>query len=255
METMRHRQSIDKLSKLLAYILGRQPDEFGLLPDEKGFVKIKDLMKSLGEEPGWRHVRLNHIREAIYSTGSPTVEMEKGLIRAKDRSHLFLPEIPETFPKLLYHAVRQRAYPVLLEKGLPPAKSGNRIILANDAAMARRLGRRIDPSPVILTVNSKNARDKGAMLWRFGKLLFLSDCLPLGSFNGPPLVKKRTEPKSADTSDSRNAFKTPGSYLLDVSNGPAANNRSKKGSRRHKHEWKRDRKRKRSNKFSLWSDE
>ena len=48
---MKHRQNVDKLSKLLVYILGRHPDEFGLLPGENGYVKIKELMKSLGEEP------------------------------------------------------------------------------------------------------------------------------------------------------------------------------------------------------------
>ena len=74
---MKHRQAVDKLSKLIVYMLGRQPDEFGLLPDENGYVKIKDLMKALGEEPGWRHVRLNHIREVTYSAGSPAVEIEK----------------------------------------------------------------------------------------------------------------------------------------------------------------------------------
>ena len=251
---MKHRQSVDKLAKFLVYILGRQPDEFGLLPDEKGYVKIKDLMKSLGEEPGWRHVRLNHIRETIYSADSPTVEIENSLIRAKDQSHLFLPEIPESFPKLLYHAVRQRAYPVLLEKGLPPANSANRIILANEIDMARRLGRRIDPSPIILTVNSANARKKGATLWRFGKRLFLSDALPLGCFIGPPLSKIRAEPKSAGPSDSHVAKKTPGSYLLDLTDGPAAINRPPKRPRRHKDEWKRERKHRRNNKFSLWTE-
>ena len=146
---MKHRQAIDKLSKFLVYILGRQPDEFGLFPDENGYVKIKDLIKSLGEESGWRHVRLNQIREVICSTGSPAVEIENNLIRATDRTRLFLPEIPESFPKLIYYAVRQRAYPVLLEKGLTAAASGNRVLLTGDIAMAQRLGRRIDSYPLV----------------------------------------------------------------------------------------------------------
>ena len=251
---MKHRQSVDKLSKFLVYILGRQPDEFGLLPDENGYVKIKDLMKSLGEESGWRHVRLNHIREAIYSTGSPTVEIENNLIRAKDQTHLFLPEIPDTFPKLLYYAVRQRAYPVLLEKGLSLAASGNRIILANDIAMARRLGRRIDPSPAILTVNPENARNNGATVWRFGKQLFLSDCLPLGSFSGPPLPKNRPVPKPVDMPKLQSTPKTPGSYCLDLTIDSTANNRSKKRLRQRKNEWKRDRTRISWNKGNGWPD-
>jgi putative RNA 2'-phosphotransferase len=250
---MKHRRSVDKLSKFIDYILSRQPDEFGLIPDENGFVKIKDLIKSLSEEPGWRHVRLNHIREAIYTTNSPTVEMENNLIRAKDNSHLFAPEIPDSFPKLLYYPVRQRAYPVLLEKGLPLANSRNRIVLASDIAMARRLGRRIDPSPAILTVNSALARDCGATLWRFGKRLFLSDSLPLGSFSGPPLPKPRPEPKQ-DIPRSKPAPKTPGSYYLDLTNDSAANTKANKRSRQRKNEWKRDRARISRKKGNAWPD-
>ncbi|MBC2709874.1 MAG: RNA 2'-phosphotransferase [Desulfosarcina sp.] len=251
---MKHSHSVDKLAKLLAYILGRQPDEFGLLPNDSGYVKIKDLMKALGEEPGWRHVRLNQIREVIYTTRSPPVEMENNLIRAVDRSRLFPPEIPDTFPKLLYYPVRRRAYPVVLEKGLSSATSGYRIILAGEIALAQRLGRRIDPSPVILTVNSDSARKTGATVWRFGKQLFLSDCLPLGSFSGPPLPKNRPEPKKAEVPEPQGAPKTPGSFLLDLSIDPVSKERSKRGPRKHKNKWKRDRTRISRNKTKGWPD-
>ena len=251
---MKHRQTVDKLSKLLVYMLGRQPDEFGLLPDENGYVKIKDLMKSMNEEPGWRHVRLNQIREVIYSAGSPAVEIEDNLIRAKDRTRLFLPEIPDTFPKLIYCAVRQRAYPVLLEKGLTAAATGNRIMLTGDIAMAQRLGRRIDPSPVILTVNSQNARKNGATIWRFGKHVFLSDCLPLGSFSGPPLPKNRPDAKQVEMPKSQATPKTPGSYYLDLTIDSTRKHPSKKRSRQRKNEWKRDRTRISRNKVNGWPD-
>jgi hypothetical protein len=48
---MKHSLAVDKLAKMLFYMLGRHPEEFCLLPDENGYVKIKDLMKALGEEP------------------------------------------------------------------------------------------------------------------------------------------------------------------------------------------------------------
>lgn len=249
---MKHCQSVNKLSKLLVYILGRQPDEFGLLPDENGYVKIKDLMKALGEEPDWRHVRLTQIREAIYSTGAPTVEIENSLIRAVDRSLLFFPEIPDCFPKLLYYPVRRRAYPVFLEKGLPASTSGNRIILSNDISLAQRLGRRIDPSPVILTVNSESARKKGATVWRFGNLLFLSTGLPLGSFSGPPPPKKQPGPKQVDIPKAQAAPKAPGSYLVDLMMVSTAYDQTKKRPRQRKNEWKRDRTRISRNKAKGW---
>lgn len=244
---MKRSHSINKLSKLLVYMLGRQPDEFGLFTDEKGYVKTKDLMKALAEEPGWRHVRLNEIREVIYTSRSPAVEMENNLIRAVDRSRLPLPETPDTLPKLLYYPIRRRAHPVVLEIGLPSTVD-NRIILADAMAMAQRIGRRIDPSPVILTVNADNARKKGATLWRFGKALFLSDCLPLGSFSCPPLPKNRPETKKVDTPKPQVAPKTPGSYQLDLTLPSTTKNRSHKVTGQRKNEWKRARKQKSRNK-------
>ena len=38
------------LSRMLAYVLGHRPDEFGLLPDESGYVRLKDLLTALKEE-------------------------------------------------------------------------------------------------------------------------------------------------------------------------------------------------------------
>lgn len=248
MDPMKHSHFIHKLSKLLVYILGRQPDEFGLFTDEKGYVKIKDLMKALAEESGWRHVRLDHIREAVYTTRSPAIEIDDNRIRARDRSRLPLPEIAKRLPTLLYYPVRRRAHPVILEKGLPSANAKNRIVLVDDMALAKRLGRRIDPSPVILTVHSDKACENGATIWRFGNQLFLSDCLPLGSLSGPPLPKHKPDSMKIKTAEPQPPSKTPGSYLLDLTITPTAKNRSRKESRQHKDDWKRARKQKIRNK-------
>ena len=240
---MKRRYSVDKLGKLLIYMLGRRPDEFGLVPDADGYVGIKRLIQALTEEPGWRHVKLQQIREVAYTSRIPTVELNNHRIRAVDRAHLFWPEIPEWFPKLLYYPVRQRAYAVVLEKGLQSNHSGFRIILADDLTMAQRLGRRIDRSAIIVTVNSAHARSHGATLWRYGRSLYLSDCLPIGSFYGPPLPKSRPEAKPGNPPQPPAEAKTPGSYLIDLSNDPTATTKPNKSSLKRKNEWKRDRKR------------
>jgi putative RNA 2'-phosphotransferase len=241
---MKHSHAVDNLAKFLVYVLGRQPDEFGLVPDRQGYVKIKDLMKALGEESGWRHVRVNHIREVIYTSRPAPVEMEDNRIRAVDRTHLLSPRIADEPPKLLYYPIRRRAYPSLAEKGLPPGTSASRFILAGDMALARRLGRRIDSDPVVLTVNSHNALKNGATLWRFGENVYLSDCLPPGSFSGPPLPKNPPQPKKTEAPNDRTPPQTPGSYLLDLTLTTGNAEKKKKRARRRKNEWKRERKRK-----------
>jgi putative RNA 2'-phosphotransferase len=244
---MKHRHTVDKLAEMIVYMLGRQPDAFGLFPDAHGYVKTKNLIKAMGEEAGWRHVRLSHVREVLYTTRSPAIEIEGNLIRAVDRSHLQAPEIPDRLPTLLYYPMRRRAYPAVLEKGIRPDVSGMRVILTEDMALARRIGRRVDPDPVILTVNTTSALKKGAKVWRFGRQLFLSDRLPIGSFSGPPLPKKQPDPKKAGEPTHPEAPKIPGSYFLDPTIDATTRHRSQKGSRQCKNEWKRARKQKNRN--------
>ena len=40
-------RSPQKLAKFIAYILGHKPDEFGLVLEKDGFVKIKEFLKAL----------------------------------------------------------------------------------------------------------------------------------------------------------------------------------------------------------------
>jgi putative RNA 2'-phosphotransferase len=241
---MKHLQKIKKLAKFLAYLLGRRPDEFGLFPDEDGFVKIKDLIKALGEEDGWGYVRQGHLREVRAALPCPSIELSGNRVRAVDRSQLVVPATPESVPKLLYHPIRQRAYPVVLEKGVKPTSSSPKIVLARERSMAERLGRRMDASPVILTVNTDQLTGLGATLNVFGSVLFSADGLPIGSFSGPPLPKKPPETKVVEKSRPPAAPKTPGSYLVDLSNQPASKKNSVKKDRKRKNEWKRERKRK-----------
>ncbi|WP_319526156.1 RNA 2'-phosphotransferase [uncultured Desulfosarcina sp.] len=240
---MKHIQKVKKLAKFLDYLLGRRPDEFGLCPDEDGYVKVKDLIKALGEEDGWGYVRQSHLREVTAALPCPSVELSGKRVRAVDRSQLVVPDFPATVPKLLYYPIRQRAYPVVLEKGVKPTSENPKIVLARERSMAERLGKRMDASPVILTVNTDQLTRLGAALNAFGNVLFLVDSLPVGSFSGPPPPKKPPETKVAEKSPPPAAPKTPGSYLVDLSSEPGSKNKPVKKDRKLKNEWKRERKR------------
>ncbi|BBO80762.1 hypothetical protein DSCO28_13280 [Desulfosarcina ovata subsp. sediminis] len=241
---MKHRHQVEKLAKFLTYVLGRQPDEFGLVPNTKGYVKIKDLMKALNEEAGWRHVRKSHIHEVLCTAALQSLEAEGNQIRAVDRTHLILPEYAQGTPKLLYHPVRRRGYAVILEKGIRAGHGDPRIVLAREISMAERLGRRIDPAPVILTVNTDHLKSTGAALFCFGNQLLLTDTLPIGSFSGPPLPEKRDPGKMSDTPVAPARPKTPGSYFIDISSASSPPKNASKRTEKQKNRWKRDRKHK-----------
>ncbi|MBI5894973.1 MAG: RNA 2'-phosphotransferase, partial [Desulfobacterales bacterium] len=153
-------QHIKKLAKFLEYVLARKPDEFGLIPDSDGFVKIKTLLQALHEDPEWRHLREAHLNTLYTTERQAPIELQGDRIRAIHREQLPTIALPVQWPKLLYTTVRQRAYPVVNEKGLRPGAFPF-LILSPDMAMAQRLGLRSDNAPVLLTIQVLKAQAAG----------------------------------------------------------------------------------------------
>jgi putative RNA 2'-phosphotransferase len=210
----RHLHDIKRLAKLITYVLGRRPDEFGLIPDSQGFIKIKSLLKAIHEEPQWGYLRLSHLNELTISLQPSPVEMSDNRIRANDRSGF--PELtpPLQLPKLLFTAIRRRAYPYVAENGIPYGSDGH-IVLSSEEPMARRLGRRMDNDPVILTVNTDASQAAGVAYLQFGAALFICDRVPTGTFSGPPLPKEHLASAASEKAKEPGKPKTPGSFFPD----------------------------------------
>jgi putative RNA 2'-phosphotransferase len=237
---MKKRNSQESLAKMLAYILGRGPEEFGLLPDANGYVKIKDLLKAICEEEGWRHVRRSHLDEVVLVISNPPIEMEGLFVRATNREHLSAYRVSEKPPSRLFVCVRKKAYPVVLEKGV---SSGVHpfVVLSDNPAMAERLGRRFAPSPVLLTVLVPKMQAHGIQFLTAGGSLYLVERMPPDCFTGPPLAKTREEAKPKEVPLRPPVAKTPGSFLLEISEYSSIDRDNSK--REKKSDWKRDRKR------------
>lgn len=237
-------QAIKKIGKFLEYVLGRRPDEFGLIPDPQGFVRIKTLLQALHEDPEWRHVRQGQLNTLILTERPAPIEIRDAMVRARIRDQLPAQSAPRQWPKLLYMAIRQRAYPVILEKGIRPAGLPF-LLLSPEASMAQRLGRRIDNRPVLLTIQVTDAKARGTHFQQYGELLFLADVIPVGAFTGPPLLKEK--PVAAETRAPL-AAKSPGSFFPDPAStdkhGAPPHSRSK----RNEMDWKKDRRRARKEK-------
>jgi len=240
---MGHKKSPKELAKILAYVLGRRPDEFGLVPDRSGYVKVKELLKALGEEGEFRFVRRSHLEEVCLTLTKPPIEIEDNLIRARDRSELTVPLVADNLPKLLYTCIRRKAYPYVSEKGV--MKSEGDVVLSADRAMAMRIGKRIDQSPVILTVQVQKSLQKRVRYFSGGGELYTAAFIPAGCFTGPPLPKEK--PDLIPPPDMVPAApKRPGSYTIDIQedgsfDSSASNNRGKK-----EPPWKKKRKRSKS---------
>lgn len=247
---MGHPQSVDQLAKFLAYVLGRRPDEFGLIPDEDGAVRIKDLLKAINEEEGWGWVRQAALNEVTVTLPDPPVEIEGSRIRATDRSRL--PErVPAMeMPKLLYTCVRSKAHPVVVKHGVSPLGGGDAVAMSADAEMARRLGRRIDAEPVLLTVHTDKCVAAGLLMERFGESLFMVNELPPHCFAAPPLPKEREDAKKSETPAKPEKPSTPGSFFLDMD--PEEKKHLKRDIRKKERKRDKDRRQQRRQKRGDW---
>jgi putative RNA 2'-phosphotransferase len=235
---------LKKLSRFMEYALGRRPDEFGLSPDDQGFVKIKTLLQALVGDPEWRHIREGHI-QTLYVTERPSpIEIQNDRVRACHRDRLPVPTDPAALPPLLYTAIRRRSYPVALDKGIRPAGAPH-IQLSTDIALIERIGRRTDNNPIILTVQVAASRVAGTHYLQYGEALYLADFIAAGTFSGPPLPKEK--PIAAQPSSTPKEPVKPGSFFPDLATV------ERKGApqarpRRNEADWKKDRRRARKDK-------
>jgi len=212
--TMQQR-SPKQLAKFFNYVLGRRPDEFGLVADKEGFVKIKDLLKATNEEEGLKNVRRPQINEIMITLPDHGLEVADDLIRAINREHLPKQSFALDPPKLLYTCVRKKAYPYVLNKGIRPT-GFSKVILSSDSDLAERMGRRSDHSAVLLTVQVSLSEDKGVVFFQAGESLFLAEYIPPACFSGPPLPKDLPEPRKANKLQKEPAKIPAGSFPLDL---------------------------------------
>ncbi len=234
---------LEEVKRQLLYILGRSPDEFGLLPDTEGFVKIKELIQVLHEE-GLSYVRKSHIDELIMWEGKELFETdEEGKrIKAKHQdweSDFITPPHIKEVPKILYTCVRKRAYPVVLEKGLF-SNDNSYIILSDSEEMALRIGRRKSSELVLLEVRTHDAMNQGSSFFSFGRL-YLSHWIPAQCIFGPPLESKKEKPidkkkkkKKEEKEKIKEAFSAGTFFMTEKKKG----GKEKKGKGKKKKSWK-----------------
>jgi putative RNA 2'-phosphotransferase len=217
----------------MVYMLGYQPDEFGLVPDLDGYVAFKELLQAFHEEPGWGHVRQGHFNEILMGNDRALFEWDDRRIKVLKRKWQMDLETPsQSPPKILFVAVRRRAHSHVVEKGL---KSGadKYLTLSPAKEMAIRIGSRRDQSPVLLEVMALQAENKGIPFYAFGQL-FLTKEVPTKYINAPPVppdVSSGREERTKKIEKKPPDFMA-GSFILDAERGPLNPQPHKKGNKR-----------------------
>ncbi len=190
----KHRFQIERLSRLMVYILGHKPYEYGVVPNQEGFVTIKELLWAIHEEPGYRYVSQGNVNEVLVNDDRILFEMKDKQIRARSRHwELDVTSPVQSLPRLLYLGIRRKAHPVVLEKGLRTVK-GHYYPFSSDREKALRIGRRRDQQPVVLEVMADKAYSEGTLFFPFGSL-FLSAEIQARYIAGPPVSKQALQSK------------------------------------------------------------
>jgi len=228
-------RQLESLARMLTYILSHRPDEFGLVLSEEGFIPIKHLLQALATEPGWGFVRRYHLDQVAGLMSPPAFEVEGELIRALKPEPAKLRRLPgEVPPALLYAAIPPKAHARVWEEGLktPPDRE---LALAVTPELAKKLGRRQTPDPVMVIVQAQAAVRRGISFTGYGKGWYLAPALPRDVLQLPPPPQAPEKPKP---SKPRPQAPTPGSFTLDLAGmlHPAAKPRSK--GKRDEPDWK-----------------
>ncbi|MBU1054042.1 MAG: RNA 2'-phosphotransferase [Proteobacteria bacterium] len=234
-------KSLKQILKLISYILERKPDEFGLVPDENGYIKIKSLLFAINEDEGFKFVRRHHIHDVLSFLPESQLEINDDKIRSKYRDNLPIQSISDTPPKLLYTCVRKKAHSFTLEKGIFPV-GNNKVVLSPVKEMALRIGKRFNQSPVVLTVNTQKALETGIIFYNSGDLYF-AETIPPDCFTAPLLPKQKEEPAHAEKQKEITPKHMPGSYILNLEIAEEEKKRTKLQRKKKEISWKKERKR------------
>ena len=156
-----------ELSKEISYALRHAPWEYELELDEQGFVPIAQLLHALNESNEFeREIIRADLEQIIATSEKKRHEIVGDKIRAL-YGHT-IPQIikkePGIPPAVLYHGTTHRALPQILQDGLKPMQR-QYVHLSIDVETATRVGKRRDPEPVILKIDTEAAQKAGIQFY------------------------------------------------------------------------------------------
>lgn len=173
-------QRLIHISKEISYALRHHPEEFGLAPDEQGFVPVDTLLAALNaRHPGRRPVTRADLEQIIATSPKQRHQISGDRIRAL-YGHSFAARIdhaPATPPDVLYHGTARRALASIRRQGLLPMER-QYVHLSTNVAMAREVGARRDEHPAILLVDAKAAASDGVRFYLGNNDVWLADSVP-----------------------------------------------------------------------------
>jgi len=179
-------QEVDTLGRTMAGVLRHFPERYELAMDKNGWVDLRDFIEGIqSRNRRLRFLKPHHVVGLIETDPKGRYQFRDGKIRAT-YGHTFDVELDlptENIPDALYYPTSEADWPNLQAGGIKPADR-KMVHLSRTYEAALEAGRVKNPSPVILEVDAKAAREAGVVIMKAGKTVFLTREVP------PPFLRR-----------------------------------------------------------------
>lgn len=167
-----------KLSKEVSYALRHAPWEYELELDKNGWVPIDQLLQAFHQSNEWQNIELDDLKVMIEKSEKKRHEIKENSIRASYGHSIPIKIVKEEAipPKFLYHGTAHNFLSEIEKNGLSPM-SRQYVHLSEDIETANLVGKRKDKNPIILVINTENARAKGTNFYLGNEKVWLADSI------------------------------------------------------------------------------
>ncbi len=167
----------ERISRFLSFLLRHRPDDYPLRFDRQGYVPWEDLIETVQER--FQEITAEEIRSVVEGSGKRRFELREGKVRAT-YGHSFPVELGlESVepPSPLYHGTARDLAETILREGLKP-RGRQYVHLSASVEEAAAVGKRRDPAPTVLVVDSKAAHASGVLFYSSGPLFLAKEIPP-----------------------------------------------------------------------------
>lgn len=166
----------ERISRFLSFLLRHRPRDYPLRFDKQGFVAWDELLRIVQER--FPEVSEDELRSLIEGSDKKRFELNEERVRAT-YGHSFPVELALESaepPPHLYHGTARDLAETILRDGLRP-RGRQYVHLSASLEEALAVGRRRDPIPSVLVIDSQAAHASGILFYPSGPV-FLAKEIP-----------------------------------------------------------------------------
>jgi len=166
----------ERISRFLSFLLRHRPEDYPLRFDSQGFVAWGELLGRVQER--FPEITEEELLSVVEGSDKKRFELFEGKVRAT-YGHSFPVDLGLATvepPSPLYHGTARDLAQTILREGLKP-RGRQYVHLSASLEEALAVGKRRDPSPTVLVVDSRAAHASGILFYSSGPL-FLATEIP-----------------------------------------------------------------------------